>query len=173
MHCPYCNSDNSATNAFCSACGKPLGPACPTCGAINPPNSRYCGRCSTLLAPTGPSVLAADEVLRALSISGGERKRLTVMFADIINSTALIERSDPEDAMRRMQPVIDAMKRAVERYDGVVNKVQGDGIMALFGAPPRPEPERAGCAWSLPKVAASAVSRCMRRACTLMRVPCP
>jgi adenylate cyclase len=74
-------------------------------------------------------------VLRILSASGGERKHLTVIFADIINSTGLIEHIDPEDAMRRMQPAIDAMRRAVESYDGVVNKVQGDGVMALFGAP--------------------------------------
>jgi adenylate cyclase len=74
-------------------------------------------------------------MLRALSVSGGERKHLTVSFADISNSTSLIDNVDPEDAMRRVQPVIDAMRRAVESYDGIVNKVQGDGVMALFGAP--------------------------------------
>jgi len=70
-----------------------------------------------------------------LTASGGERKRLTVLFADIWNSTGLIERIDPEQAMLRMRPVLEAMKEAVDRYDGVVNKVQGDGVMALFGAP--------------------------------------
>jgi adenylate cyclase len=68
-------------------------------------------------------------------LSGGERKHLTVAFADISNSTGLINHVDPEDAMRRVQPVIDAMRRAVESYDGIVNKVTGDGVMALFGAP--------------------------------------
>jgi adenylate cyclase len=58
-----------------------------------------------------------------------------VSFADISNSTSLIDNVDPEDAMRRVQPVIDAMRRAVESYEGIVNKVQGDGVMALFGAP--------------------------------------
>jgi adenylate cyclase len=67
---------------------------------------------------------------------------LTVIFADISNSTGLIDQTDPEDAMNRMQPAIDAMRRAVESYDGTVNKVQGDGVMALFGAP-RPHEDHA------------------------------
>jgi adenylate cyclase len=151
MYCPYCNSPNSATNAFCGGCGKPLGPTCLACSAVNRLDSRYCEQCGSALTSSELSTPAADEMLRALAASGGERKRLTVIFADIINSTGLIERSDPEDAMRRMQPVIDAMKRAVERYDGVVNKVQGDGIMALFGAPPRPHEDHAvrACAAAL------------------------
>ena len=88
--------------------------------------------------------------MRALSVSGGERKRLTVIFADIRNSTGLIDGADPEDAMNRMQPAIDAMKRAVDRYGGVVNKVQGDGVMALFGAPlPLEDHAARACAASL------------------------
>jgi len=150
MHCRYCDSDNSATNAFCEACGKPLGPVCTACGHVNRPNSHFCGSCSAPLRPAAASRPSTEEVLRVLSASGGERKHLTVMFADISNSTGLIDRSDPEDAMRRMQPAIDAMRHAVDRYDGVVNKVQGDGIMALFGAP-RPHEDHAlrACAAAL------------------------
>jgi class 3 adenylate cyclase len=150
MHCRHCDSDNSATNAFCEACGKPLEAVCPACGHINRPGSHFCGKCSAPLGPAAPARPSAEEVLRALSASGGERKRLTVIFADISNSTGLIDRSDPEDAMRRMQPAIDAMRRAVDRYDGVVNKVTGDGIMALFGAP-RPHEDHAvrACAAAL------------------------
>ena len=135
MLCRYCNSDNSATNAFCETCGKPLGVACEACGHLNRATSRFCGNCSAPLSPTASLRPSADEVLRVLSAKGGERKQLTVIFADISNSTALIDRADPEDAMRRMLPTIDAMRRAVENYDGIVNKVQGDGVMALFGAP--------------------------------------
>jgi class 3 adenylate cyclase/tetratricopeptide (TPR) repeat protein len=150
MHCRHCDSDNSATNAFCEACGKPLEAVCTVCGHSNRPGSNFCGKCS---APLGQAALArpsTEEVLRALSASGGERKRLTVIFADISNSTGLIDRTDPEDAMRRMQPAIDAMRRAVDHYDGVVNKVTGDGIMALFGAP-RPHEDHAvrACAAAL------------------------
>jgi adenylate cyclase len=75
-------------------------------------------------------------VLRSLHAKGGERKRLTILFADIRNSTGLIDSlGDPELGMRRLQPVLDLMNEAVVRYEGVVNKSQGDGIMALFGAP--------------------------------------
>jgi adenylate cyclase len=71
-----------------------------------------------------------------LSSKGGERKRLTVLFADIRNSTSLIDSlGDPELGMRRLEPVLALMKDAVHRYDGIVNKIQGDGVMALFGAP--------------------------------------
>src|SRR3954451_16691620 len=98
MHCRYCNSDNSATNAFCGACGKPLGLACKACGHLNRPNSHFCGSCSAPLSvPTLPRS-AAEQALRALSASGGERKHLTVIFAAISNSTALIDHTDPEEA---------------------------------------------------------------------------
>jgi len=135
MLCRNCNSDNSATNAFCDECGKPLGTVCAGCGHLNRADSRYCGSCS---APLGAAVSqrpSTSEAFRLLSAKGGERKHLTIVFADISNSTSLIDHADPEDAMRRIQPTIDAMKRSVEAYGGIVNKVQGDGIMALFGAP--------------------------------------
>jgi adenylate cyclase len=70
-----------------------------------------------------------------------------VLFADIRNSTRLIDSlGDPELAMRRLEPVLNLMKEAVHRYDGIVNKIQGDGVMALFGAP-RPHEDHAvrGC----------------------------
>lgn len=150
MHCRSCNSDNSPTNTFCETCGRPLGAVCPICRHINRPGSHFCGNCSAALNADAPARPSAEEVLRALTASGGERKNLTVIFADISNSTGLIDRTDPEDAMRRMRPVIDAMKSAVESYDGVVNKVTGDGIMALFGAP-RPHEDHAvrACAAAL------------------------
>lgn len=136
MHCPHCGRDNSSASAFCDACGAPLGPICAACGHPNRPGSRFCARCSKPLASlaTTPSQFS-DQLLHSLSASGGERKRLTVLFADIRNSTGLIERIDPEQAVLRMRPALEAMKDAVDRYDGVVNKVQGDGVMALFGAP--------------------------------------
>jgi class 3 adenylate cyclase/tetratricopeptide (TPR) repeat protein/nucleoside-triphosphatase THEP1 len=135
MHCPHCGGDNSTASAFCDACGAPLGQTCAACGHQNRPGSRFCARCSKPLALSAPPRLSSEQLLRSLSASGGERKRLTVLFADIRNSTGLIERIDPEQAMLRMKPVLEVMKNAVDRYDGVVNKVQGDGVMALFGAP--------------------------------------
>ncbi len=146
MHCPHCGGDNSTANAFCDACGAPLGPICAACGHPNRPGSRFCAQCSKPLAASASGSQSSDQLLRSLSASGGERKRVTVLFADIRNSTGLIERIDPEQAMLRMRPALTAMKDAVDRYDGVVNKVQGDGVMALFGAPrPREDHPVRGC----------------------------
>jgi adenylate cyclase len=99
------------------------------------------------LDSVAPASLNSNPLFRELSISGGEYKRLTVLFADIRNSTGLIDSlGDPESGMRRLEPVLNLMKNAVHRYDGIVNKVQGDGVMALFGAP-RPHEDHAvrGC----------------------------
>ncbi len=135
MLCPHCGKDNSETSSFCGGCGALLGRKCMICGQANRTESRFCSNCGKPLSEPAIPQQTSDELLRSLSASGGERKRLTVLFADIRNSTALIATIDPEQAMRRMQPVLDAMKDAVHRYDGVVTNVQGDGVMALFGAP--------------------------------------
>jgi adenylate cyclase len=138
MQCLRCGCQNKATNEYCEGCGATLGIECSACGHLNGPTARFCGRCSAAL-----KTLAAEatnqswqHVLRSLNAKGGERKRLTILFADIRNSTGLIDSlGDPELGMRRLQPVLDLMNEAVVRYDGVVNKSQGDGVMALFGAP--------------------------------------
>ena len=144
MHCVQCGGRNDASNKYCDSCGAPLKIKCRACGHHNEPASRFCGQCSAAL-----TVASADtdessrQMLRTLSIKGGERKRLTVLFADIRNSTSLIDNlGDPELAMRRLDPVLTLMKDAVHRYEGIVNKTQGDGIMALFGAP-RPQEDHA------------------------------
>lgn len=77
----------------------------------------------------------AERILGSRGAVEGERKHVTVLFADVKGSTSLIEKLDPEEAALRLNPVLSAMMAAVHRYEGMVNKVQGDGIMALFGAP--------------------------------------
>jgi class 3 adenylate cyclase/tetratricopeptide (TPR) repeat protein len=77
----------------------------------------------------------AERILGSRRTVEGERKRVTVLFADVKGSTALVDNLDPEEAADRLNPALSAMVDAVHRYDGMVNKVQGDGIMALFGAP--------------------------------------
>src|SRR6266403_1905662 len=138
MQCLRCGCQNKATNEYCEGCGATLGIECSACGHLNGPTARFCGRCSAALKPitTEVSNQSWQHVLRSLNAKGGERKRLTILFADICNSTGLIDSlGDPELGMRRLQPVLDLMNEAVVRYDGVVNKSQGDGVMALFGAP--------------------------------------
>src|SRR5205085_3519798 len=105
---------------------------------VNRRASRFCGGCGAELSPRLGAVLIQPtrSILNALSEKGGERKHLTVLFADIRGSTSLLDGlGDPEADMNRLKPVLDTMMEAVHRYDGIVNKVQGDGVMALFGAP--------------------------------------
>jgi class 3 adenylate cyclase/tetratricopeptide (TPR) repeat protein len=138
MQCLRCGCQNKATNEYCEGCGATLGIECSACGHLNGPTARFCGRCSAALKTlaTEATNQSWQHVLRSLSAKGGERKRLTILFADIRNSTGLLDSlGDPELGMRRLQPVLDLMNEAVVRYDGVVNKSQGDGVMALFGAP--------------------------------------
>src|SRR5882672_3402335 len=147
MQCLSCRAENDAQNTFCVACGVSLHLTCDACGRANRRDSRFCGHCGGPLDYAASSSLNSMQVLRALSASGGEYKRLTVLFADIRNSTSLIDSlGDAELGMRRLEPVLNLMKDAVHRYDGIVNKIQGDGVMALFGAP-RPHEDHAvrGC----------------------------
>jgi len=138
MQCLRCGCQNKATNEYCEGCGATLGIECSACAHLNGPTARFCGRCSAALKPKAAegSNQSWQHVLTSLNAKGGERKRLTILFADIRNSTGLIDSlGDPELGMRRLQPILELMNEAVVRYDGVVNKSQGDGIMALFGAP--------------------------------------
>ena len=77
----------------------------------------------------------AEKILASRRFIEGERKQVTVLFADIRGSTSVIEKLDPEEVRRRFDPIIHIMMDAVHRYEGTVNQVLGDGIMALFGAP--------------------------------------
>ena len=113
---------------------------CPGCGAIASAGSHYCGTCGASLdqaaAPNPP--VPKDlmrRMLEARAAVEGERKQVTILFADIKGSTALIDGLDPEQAEAILHPPLLAMIDAVHRYEGTVNRVQGDGIMALFGAP--------------------------------------
>src|SRR5260370_32768137 len=138
MQCVRCGCQNKATNEYCEGCGATLGIECSACGHLNGPTARFCGQCSAALKTlaTEATNQSWQHVLRSLNAKGGERKRLTILFADIRNSTGLIDSlGDPELGMRRLQPVLDLMNEAVVRYDGVVNKSHGDVVMALFGAP--------------------------------------
>jgi class 3 adenylate cyclase/tetratricopeptide (TPR) repeat protein len=148
MLCMQCGARNDASNRFCEGCGAQLKIKCEACGHTNEPASRYCGQCGApVVAPSTDSNLSSRQLLLSLSLKGGERKRLTILFADVCNSTSLIDNlGDPELGMRRLDPVLTLMKDAVHRYDGLVNKTQGDGVMAVFGAP-RPQEDHAvrGC----------------------------
>jgi class 3 adenylate cyclase/tetratricopeptide (TPR) repeat protein len=131
MLCEQCGEQNAAANRFCRGCGTMLPAACPACGQPNPPGSAFCGACGTALASTDrpPALPPAPNVVR------GELKQVTVLFADLVSSTELVARLDPEEAMWRLKPLLDAMCEAVERFQGTVVRTLGDGILAFFGAP--------------------------------------
>jgi class 3 adenylate cyclase/tetratricopeptide (TPR) repeat protein len=126
-------------------CGAPLPSLCPGCGFKNQVTAKFCGGCGIRLTATSPvpeatpksytPKLLAERILRSRASLEGERKQVTVLFADIKGSMELIQGADPEEARRILDPTVQAMMAAVHRYEGTVNKVLGDGIMALFGAP--------------------------------------
>jgi tetratricopeptide (TPR) repeat protein len=121
---------------------------CASCGFSNEPEEKFCGGCGTPLtaAPPPPAPPArapqsytpgylAEKILTAKSALAGERKQVTVLFADLKGSMELLAYRDPEEARHLLDPVLERLMAAVHRYEGTVNQVLGDGIMALFGAP--------------------------------------
>jgi Adenylate and Guanylate cyclase catalytic domain len=115
--------------------------ACAQCGFANRPQAKFCGGCGASLSPHPPVLHRytpahlAKKVLASRSALEGERKQVTVLFADLKGSMELLADRDPEEARQLLDPVLERMMDAVHRYEGTVNQVMGDGIMALFGAP--------------------------------------
>ena len=146
MKCPRCQVQNRDGVRFCEECGARLEVACPSCGSAVGLDKKFCGQCGTGLpgseaAERGPAPQAytpkhlAERILTSKSALEGERKQVTVLFADLKGSMELLSDRDPEEARRLLDPVLERLMEAVHRYEGTVNQVMGDGIMALFGAP--------------------------------------
>jgi class 3 adenylate cyclase len=145
MKCSRCQAENDAGARFCEDCGVRLETACPSCGTPVTPGKKFCRSCGAALTtePAGrfaspesyiPKHLA-EKILTSKAALEGERKQVTVLFADLKGSMELLADRDPEEARRLLDPVLERMMEAVHRYEGTVNQVMGDGIMALFGAP--------------------------------------
>jgi class 3 adenylate cyclase/tetratricopeptide (TPR) repeat protein len=145
MNCPRCQEDNPLGSRFCQSCGVRLARACGSCGAAVPAAARFCGSCGTPWAGQEAPRFAspgaytprhlAEHILTSRAALEGERKQVTVLFADLKGSLELIAERDPEEAGLLLGPVLELMMEAVHRYEGTVNQILGDGIMALFGAP--------------------------------------
>jgi len=145
MECPRCSHANAAGQKFCGNCGARLAVSCPACGGSNAPEQKFCGDCGARLGEGVPSKFVspqsytpkhlAERILLSKQALEGERKQVTVLFADLKGSMELISERDPEDARKILDPVLERMMDAVHRFEGTVNQVMGDGIMALFGAP--------------------------------------
>jgi len=158
MKCAKCQSQNREGVKFCEECGAPLAVTCQSCGAELAPGKKFCGSCG---APTGAPAAApvaapaaaaeradrfaspesytpkhlAEKILTSKSAMEGERKSVTVMFADVSGFTAMSERLDPEEVHAIMDRAFEVILGAVHRYEGTINQFLGDGVMALFGAP--------------------------------------
>ena len=143
LNCQKCGVENDDANAFCTGCGGSLGRVCAACGHRSPDKARFCGQCGSAFDATRPAGSPTHPASPSSRLAReGERKLLTVLFADVAGSTELIAALDPEEAERRLTPALEAMRVAVRRFEGTTVRMQGDGVMALFGAP-RPQEDHA------------------------------
>jgi class 3 adenylate cyclase/tetratricopeptide (TPR) repeat protein len=154
MKCPKCQTDNREGAKFCNECGHKFELACPECGIMNRVGSKFCDECGhnlTLPSEEAPKPLSpeekiekiqkylpkgiAEKILAQRDRIEGERKQVTVMFCDMEGFTGLSEKIDPEEVYSIMDQVYEILIHKVHDYEGTVNEMTGDGIMALFGAP--------------------------------------
>jgi len=156
MKCPKCQFENPTDSIFCGECGSSLEleVICSNCGSKPPKGFKFCNKCGhnlTLPSEPPPKDLSFDEkiakiqrylpegltekILSQRERIEGERKQVTVMFCDMEGFTALTERLGPEEAYSIMDQVYEILIHKVHDYEGTVNEMTGDGIVALFGAP--------------------------------------
>ncbi len=164
MRCASCSFENRPEVKFCENCGQPLPRVCQSCGEPVPTDAKYCGNCGTPLlslpregrdSTTPPITQGAEkgisdrlaalrrsaptalkEKMRAASAQiEGERKPVTILFTDIVGSTPLAEKLDPEDWKDIVCDAHDRVSKAVYRYEGTIAQLLGDGVLAFFGAP--------------------------------------
>ncbi|MBI4574275.1 MAG: zinc-ribbon domain-containing protein [candidate division NC10 bacterium] len=144
MQCPRCQHQNPARAKFCIECAAPLAQWCGNCGTHLPPGAKFCPECAQ---PTGASPTAeprfaspesytpkhlAEKILTSKSALEGERRQVTVVFADLKGSTELLADRDPEEAPKLLDPVLERMMEAVHRFEGVVTRWV-DGLSAYDG----------------------------------------
>ncbi len=150
MRCPQCHAETPADAAYCPECGGRLTLICAHCQTANAPNHKFCKQCGRSLetlptqTPAATKLASpraytpkylAERILTSRSALEGERKEVTILFCDVVESSRLAERLDPEAMHQLMDRVLQLMAEAVHRYEGTVNQFLGDGLMALFGAP--------------------------------------
>ena len=133
MRCSKCGSDNREGRKFCTTCGTALVASCPKCGAPIQLGESFCGECGTALGEAAPA--AAADTAPVTAFAGGERRHLTVLFCDLVGSTEIAARLDPEEWREIVADYHRAAAQAIERFGGHVAQYLGDGVMAYFGYP--------------------------------------
>src|SRR5262249_55396425 len=142
MTCSRCGEGNPSRARFCMKCGVALRSVCAGCRTELPSGAAFCFVCGQAVATGTTSTTSAplashtprhlaNRILQSKSSLEGERKQVTVLFADVKGSMELIADRDPEEGRKILDPVLELMMEAVHHYEGTVNQVMGDGIMAL------------------------------------------
>jgi len=134
MECPSCGAANLEGKKFCGDCGTPLPVRCTACGTENPPDKKFCSDCGaalTIRASGAPAETASPRP--AGPMSSAERRQLTVLFCDLVGSTPLAARLDPEDLREIISVYHRCVADAVSRFGGFVAKYMGDGALVYFG----------------------------------------
>ncbi len=133
MVCSKCGTENEAGLRFCIECGSPLPSGCPACGTVNRPTAKYCGVCGLdLSAPIDRDSPAATDTDQP---PVAERRLVSVLFADLVGFTALVEGRDAEETRELLSRYFDLARDVIARYGGTVEKFIGDAVMAVWGAP--------------------------------------
>ncbi|MBC2717819.1 MAG: AAA family ATPase, partial [Desulfobacteraceae bacterium] len=146
MKCLKCQFENPEDMQFCVECGNKLETPCPECGFSNAPSFKFCGKCGhNLKEPIEPPDYSepqsytpkflADKILTSRSSIEGERKLVTVLFADVAGFTSMSEKLDPEEVHQIMDGCFKILMDEIHKFEGTINQFTGDGVMALFGAP--------------------------------------
>ncbi len=154
MRCARCQADNREAAQYCWSCGERLAVICPGCGTAVLPHSQFCDQCGRSLASEVPSAVKqssamekwqsiqrrqseslAEKLLPQKGKKEGEKKQVAVVFCDICDFTALVETLTPETVYTIMDEVYEILIKNVHRFEGTVNEMTGDGILAFFGAP--------------------------------------
>ncbi len=156
--CSGCGFESPDDARFCGGCGERLtvALACPACAATHPSGHRFCSDCGAALEPSSPPRdprdytprHLAERILTSRAALEGERKHVTVLFADIRGSTGLTSALDPEEWHRILERFFEILTSGVHRFEGTVNQYTGDGIMALFGAPIAHEDHAQRACWA-------------------------
>ena len=147
MRCPHCQHENRERARFCGGCGTALEDvrACPRCATLNSAGQKFCDACGAALAECVGATTRdpraytprhlVEKILTSRGALEGERKQVTVLFADLVDSMRLADILGAEDWHRVLDRVFEILTRAVHRFEGTINQFTGDGVMALFGAP--------------------------------------
>lgn len=156
--CPKCGNANPVGVGICAVCKTSLTRTCASCSFANPGNLRFCGNCGASLLGVNPTPAnpenrervpeqipetLAEKIIRVGKQVEGERRNVTALFADISGYTSLSERLDPEQVYELIDSTLRAFTAEIYKHEGTLDKVMGDGLMALFGAPIAHEDDQA------------------------------